>query len=470
MPRVILAVGAYERDNFGDFLFLEVLRRSLPDDYIIAGSILYASTDNHNGSVTVPYEYALNKQQFNAVFVVGGEIGGVDTSIAVDMSLNDKAQNIRHKGASYPGFGTMVDSLYGVLENRPCAYMPDMREYPLNRNTPLIINSVGIALFAESKDAEAIARSASFVSVREPYSASVLKGWGIQGSTLAPDVVHVLPTLYQPKKRADSYILVQFSYHLAQMWGVETVEMMLRKIHAKYKNKIVLLAAGSARGHDSIELYKNLVASLKRTCEIEIAALLPGLKVVDLIAGAKATVSTSLHVRIVSASYGVARVSIENEKVSRYVREWDDAYPYNVESGQVINALENALDERRTNDEATTNTAATDLALQNLANALDCITDQNISFDEAYFYNQSLVYVQDSVLTGIAKCVEHMHKRDYEAKLIQKQADDYHAQAIEASKIIDEIMNSNAWKWVTRYRAIVDKARHGVLPKNKTGS
>lgn len=467
MPRVVLAVGAYERDNFGDFLFLEVIKRSLPEDCVVAGSIMYANTDNNNGPVTVPYDYALNSQQFNAVFVVGGEIGGVDTSLAVDMSFNDKAQKIRHTKTSYTGFGGIVDSLYGVLKNRPCAYVPDMREYPLNLRTPLIINSVGIALFAESKEAEAIARSASFISVRDPYSASVLKGWGIKASTLAPDVVHVLPTVYRPKKRNNTYILVQFNNHLAQTWGDKTLEKMLGEIHARYKEKIVLLVAGSAKGHDSIKLYKRLVASLEGTCEIEIAALLPSLEVVNLIAGAKATLSTSLHVRIVSAGYGVARVSIENEKVTRYVREWDDAYPYNVGSSEIVDALDNALNQRRANPRAAINTAATNLAKKNLANALDRITNHKMSFDEAHFYNQSLVYMQDSVLRDIARCAEHVHKRDSDMRLIQKQADDYHSQVIEAGKRIEEIINSNAWKWVTRYRSILHNARHGFLPPNK---
>ena len=75
-PRV-LSVGAYERDNFGDLLFLLVTERYLEGSEVVASAPFAADMtallDRKVGAVGD----ALSENRFDAIWTVGGQVGGV---------------------------------------------------------------------------------------------------------------------------------------------------------------------------------------------------------------------------------------------------------------------------------------------------------------------------------------------------------------------------------------------------------
>ena len=84
--RRILAIGAYERDNFGDLLFLYVLRKLINNKAeVIASSIIAADTEPINGEFVLPYDILLKNHTFDGVYVAGGEIGAVDVVSGLTM-------------------------------------------------------------------------------------------------------------------------------------------------------------------------------------------------------------------------------------------------------------------------------------------------------------------------------------------------------------------------------------------------
>ena len=84
-PRV-LSVGAYERDNFGDLLFLLVTERYLEGSEVVASAPFAADMtallDREVGAVGD----ALSESRFDAIWTAGGQVGGTSLEGAFKMS------------------------------------------------------------------------------------------------------------------------------------------------------------------------------------------------------------------------------------------------------------------------------------------------------------------------------------------------------------------------------------------------
>ena len=105
-----------------------------------------------------------------------------------------------------------------------------------------------------------------------------------------------------------------------------------------------ILLAGTATGHDSAAEWEPVVARLRRRgVDVELLGARRPLDVVAAIRRARVVIGTSLHVRVVAASYGVARVSLARRKVTAYAAAWDDAMPAGVELRSLDSAVAAAL-------------------------------------------------------------------------------------------------------------------------------
>lgn len=352
MSRKILTIGAYERDNFGDILFFLVLEyfAKKHNHELIAGSILTSDMREYFGRYIFPYHFLLSEYSFDAVWVVGGEMGACPIEFAVNMSIN---KNYKERYIqTHSTINTIANQYLVGGDNIHLAYLPYLQEYEKNKNTPLVINSVGgfEALSNTNnilqENTLSTLRKAQMINVRSRYSHEYLLSKGIQNQ-LCPDSVHALPFFYQPSStRQEEYILVQVSENLFNTYGVEAVSKSLYTIIQKYNHPVYLFSAGTANYHDSVESYKNIQKNMMDVYQenrVYIIDEKKPLKRVDWIANAQIWIGSSLHGRIVAASYCVPRVSFSLDKVNHYAETWDPLFPYGITPETLVQACDDAL-------------------------------------------------------------------------------------------------------------------------------
>lgn len=349
--RRILAIGAYERDNFGDLLFLYVLRKLIDNKAeVIASSIIAADTESINGEFVLPYDVLLKNHTFDGVYVAGGEVGAVDvvSGLTMDISSKEYQTILRNKS----DLNTIVEFYTGISQNREeHAYIPDLQKYPLNKHTPLIINSVGLSNIA-GLSGDFLQRTISVlrnaaVSVRENNSQKIMEKNKI-ASSLSPDVVHTI-NLFHPKHSSTKrYFTFQINTELIKTsrYSPKKIAVILQQISHVLKADVRLFLAGTAAFHDDERTYKQIVQAFKlieHKYAISITTDRNPLCLVDEISGSVLWIGTSLHGRIIAASYNVPRISLLNKKVSRYAESWDNMYPHGVAIDAVLSAVEAAV-------------------------------------------------------------------------------------------------------------------------------
>lgn len=333
----ILAIGAYERDNFGDFLFYEVLNRYLKNTNIIPGSIIYSDMSNQFGIKTLPYDFLLSRYKFDVVWVVGGELGAVGVQGALKMSLPNNLREKYLKLLTSNKIKKQIEFEKKFSANRAnfLAYIPRLKNYPLNKDTALIINSAGVSNTPKDKSALETISAARFISVRENKSLKWCEEISITAQ-LAPDAVHSLGLLYKPNLK-DTGLVFQANAEFIVKNGLDTIAEMLTKVYDISDKKIKLIAAGTAFLHDDLSQLHQLKDKISaKGINVEVIYSRKPLDIVDEIASASMVIATSLHVRVVAATYGIKRISLENEKVAIYSDTWDKELPHNIRLNKLV--------------------------------------------------------------------------------------------------------------------------------------
>ena len=318
------------------------------------------------GETIYSYTALLTVKKWDAVWVVGGELGGISTKLAIHYSLDEDFYELR--GALEQPERERLQALLGAPPiPSSLAYIPQMAEFALNRGTPLIVNSAGGFGSRPNDDLLITALGAAQISVRDPSSQAHLKTLGIT-SRLAPDMVHDLSSEYPIRPPENpTYLIFQQNGALLSRPGVieSTAEQLVRLSRTSYLD-IVLLAAGTARGHDDLEIYGELVAAIKSfdvNVRVSVHSERSPLAIVSSIANSALWIGSSLHGRIVAASYGRPRVSLSTEKVDGYCAKWDPDFPFGAGVEEI------AVDGSR----------ALDLAHPNLTNDNGCLARNNLS-------------------------------------------------------------------------------------------
>lgn len=344
MSRVLL-VGAYERDNLGDLLFLLVTERYLQGADVVAAAPFSADMRPQLGRRIPAYGPLLRDEPFDAIWTVGGQVGRVDVARAYRMSARPRAWR-RYERRSEAARARILRRAAGGPPP-PSPYIPLPASYPRNADAPAVINSVGIAGVRgiEPGRREAVVaalRGAAAITVRDRGSSQLLTDLGVE-HRLLPDAVHALGVLDPVERdpRAETAI-VQISSARLRMFGYTRVARALVRSPQLAGRPVRLLPAGTATGHDSIRDY-DAVARLARRADVEVLRERRPLALVDHIRNARVVIGTSLHVRIVAAAYGVPRVSLAKPKPTRYARLWDPDMPHGVGLGDLDAAVEAAL-------------------------------------------------------------------------------------------------------------------------------
>lgn len=355
MKRKVLVVGAYERDNFGDLLFYQVVSNVLKGHEVIPGSIMYSDMKQTLAEKVLPYSVLLDKYHWDAVWVAGGEVGGVDINTAYGMSLNQKQLGVYNELDGKKR--RVVQRAFSGAILPDTAYLPDLRLFPRNAGTKLIINSVGVAnidLMGNkkiAKDSVHVLKNAHALSVRDRKSMEFCRRRKVT-ATLMPDAVHAISTIsyWKNMRLVESahsrYITFQISQRLISEYDRSKMAKMLARIIKTYRIRILLVAAGTAVHHDSYAEYRRLKILVDRIIGHERVDILHSRLPADIvksIINSRLWVGTSLHGRIVASAFGVPRISLKNDKVDVYATTWDDQYPSNIDPLALLPAVEKAF-------------------------------------------------------------------------------------------------------------------------------
>ena len=329
-PRILL-VGAYERDNLGDLLFLLVTERYVAEAEVVAAAPFAADMRALLDRRVHAYGPLLRDEPWDVVWTVGGQIGSIDLRRAYRLSAAPEALARFDRANPLTRARILRRAVGGVRVEAP--YIPDLTPGALT-----IVNSAGLSgirwLPAGRRDRlTALLRTRSSISVRDGASSRFLTNAGIEHD-LAPDAVHAVNRLWPGERDPRSDVaVVQVSRGILAQLGLERLAGALAASPALAKLRIRLLLAGTANGHDAAEDLERLAAAVRRAAPGRDIALLEARRpreLVEEIRRAKVVVASSLHVRIVAAAFGIGRVSLARPKTTRYARTWDADMPFDV--------------------------------------------------------------------------------------------------------------------------------------------
>lgn len=329
-PRRLLAVGAFERDNFGDLLYRELLDHYAGSAWEITWGAPVVGPDAPDG--VVRWADALSSHDFDAVWAGGGEVGSTPPDYALLTSFGESALADR-RDAPAAHRRRLADEMGGVVLDPP--YIPRPAAWPRHTGIPLVINSVGVSAVGRESASRRIPivatiRDATAVSVRDTASGRLLDGLGIP-HTVVPDLAHVVAAVRPMSVKRREVALVQLN---AQSVDAHGVENWARALHtALPRQPIRILLAGLAPAHDSPAIASRLrheLVELDPERQVTVSESHGVWDRIEEIAAAALWLGSSLHGRIIASAYGVPRISFAKPKVDAYAADWDEKMPYGV--------------------------------------------------------------------------------------------------------------------------------------------
>ncbi|ODT42414.1 MAG: hypothetical protein ABS62_03150 [Microbacterium sp. SCN 70-200] len=384
---VVGLLGAYERDNFGDILFLERTERYLAHSGVVALPLTpFKSTPellSRRPAHTLTE--ASENGHLDGVWTVGGEVAGVAMYAAYGMlgtlqqsaGFSDAPRRVRRRIIRDESGARLTD----------LAYLPRMSSRGVLRPLPLVVNSVGLSgIRSLQRDmrasAETALREADFVSVRDKSSSALLDELGVP-HRLAPDLVHTLrldhETWASPQARETArhsgHVIVQMSEAVLSGRTDELANALL-DAPALAGRELRFLPAGTAPRHDSIELYAAVIQAMKSrnpALDASVSTAVSALEKAREIATSSLVLGTSLHAMIISMSFDVPHVGLEIEKVARYASAWTDPMPTRVRINDLSSAVDRALALEARSRDASTGVKLAHAAANNMQDAISAI-------------------------------------------------------------------------------------------------
>lgn len=348
-PRV-LAIGPYERDNVGDLLFLLVTERYLGGAEVIATAPFASDMTELLDRRVEAYGSRLRDDAVDAIWSMGGEIGGTTMESAFRMSMPQPLRQ-RFNSATHAEQQRMLAE---AVDHAPLVapYIPNPAAFERNAGAVTIVNSAGLGglrgrpWHVRHELLEAL-RTADAVSVRDPIASAYLTDMAVE-HTLVPDVVHALGAVDPHPYDADSdVVVVQSSVSILRDLGHEALAKAL--VTSKHLDGMTIrfVMAGTVPSTDSLEAYEQVadhIARLDPRRRVELRTERRPADIVEQLRTARVVIGTSLHVRIISAAYQVPRLTFTRVKPTRYAKHWDPHMPFDVGLADLEASIGRALE------------------------------------------------------------------------------------------------------------------------------
>ena len=151
-PRV-LVVGAYERDNFGDLLFLLVTERYLAEAEVVAAAPFAADMTALLDRRIHAYGPLLQREAFDVIWTAGGQVGALDVERAYRMSAPPAAYRGFRRRSRRGRERILQRAVGGAPVVSP--YIPSTAAYPRNAGAVTVLDSAGLSGIAALEPAAA---------------------------------------------------------------------------------------------------------------------------------------------------------------------------------------------------------------------------------------------------------------------------------------------------------------------------
>lgn len=298
MGYVIAHVGAFDFENFGDLLFMDVVEHHLKKRIQISKIIHFAPKGNVKvGDRKIfsvkDLEKIHLKENFNAIIVGGGDLIHLQKILITD----SKTENWDIYDVLYMWMiSTMVAKCYNlpVLWNAP--------------GVPLTIPDVHKKVF------RILCNNIDYLSVRDEDSKYKLLEAGIKDVKVIPDTVLTINEIFDKNELFDeylkdyykksNYIIFQANTKLNDDELRECAEVLL-KIKKEYKLNILLLPIGPSMG--DVKVLKK-IQEMQPACFELYDKEFDRMHILALIANARMYIGSSLHGCIVANSYQVPAI------------------------------------------------------------------------------------------------------------------------------------------------------------------
>lgn len=319
--------GAFGRHNFGDMLFPYILKSLLKSNSIntdieycdIAESDMRRDGGHNVKSITDFFDY---ESELNLIQVGGHTANDCD-------SLGFFPHEIKMK---YTPFFQQKDINPSYI----------LSKKTFNKPNVFVANAVGgFSVSGADK-----LKKYDFVSFRSKFHYDQASRFGIE-CQFSPDCVVLLKHFYDKtisertstsedintlyNLHGNDYIAVQINQKLLNTHLGKIIQDIKNVIN-ETKLPLVFFCAGTASGHDSMNLYKQKFQNILPN---NMVYFFEGTNIWDIcnvISNAKFVIGTSLHVRIVSTVCNVPRITLysynADNKAKEFIEQWDTVSHY----------------------------------------------------------------------------------------------------------------------------------------------
>lgn len=345
----VAILGAYDRFNYGDLLFPDVLEHVLREhncERIDHYTTFKSDLRRLGGRQTRPMRDLFAPAAVSdgtAIIVAGGELLDADWTSTVETLLASPLAFLIRRLRNRFG-GAVSDRICRRLSGAPMALPWVLSSRDFAAKVRVLYNCVGgsnVLRMSADLRAQLMTKleEVEFVSVRDAVSMDVLQSQGLRnGVRLAPDCAVLVSRMYpreqlprrvQPRVKAipDRYPGGYFCFQINRLHGLGKAQLLaaqLRAVASRHGLGIVLLPVGRARNHEDHVPLHHIHDALGRSSEFVDGALSIH-DIIFLIAHAHAYAGTSLHGAITSMSYAVPHIGLTQAipKLAAFLKTWD---------------------------------------------------------------------------------------------------------------------------------------------------
>lgn len=347
----VWVVGAFDRHNYGDLLFPLLVQEAVRSRGF-TGPVRFFSTLRSDlrryGAVPTEGLRAMFRRDARGAMVVvaGGEVLAATWVTIVSYLYQYPLAPAIRRVCNWLGeerSTALLPRLFGAPSKMPFVYSPhDFRGAPL-----LVYNAVGAShLRTQGDDVRSVVaeklKKASYVSVRDDVSKSLLESLEVPGVVVSPDSAVLLSSLYPrqqllqlagstAKEAVDSlpggYVCFQ-SAHMYIAGREAMVAASLRETVERTGLGIVIIVIGRASGHNDDKAARVLQRTLRPHPGIRIITSGALFDIMFAISRARVYAGTSLHGAITALSYAVPQLGLcprQIPKLASFIDTWSDS-------------------------------------------------------------------------------------------------------------------------------------------------